>query len=107
METIQRVQCTVNEAWRRSRPSRNDTVWVKHPGDKCDDHYRVLHGRKPAFVKAFFPADCEYIGDTTKYNLALVDIPNPVDSGYVNPDEGLPWVERPLTASKYQIIDIN
>ena len=107
VETIQRVRCTVNEAWRRSHPSRNDTVWVKHPGDKSDDHHRALHGRKPDFVEAFFQADCEYVGDTTKYILPLVDIPNPVDSGYFDPHKGLPWVERLLTGSKYQIIDIN
>ena len=32
---------------------------------------------------------------------------NPVDSGYVDPDKGLPWVERPLTGPKYVIIDID
>ena len=32
---------------------------------------------------------------------------NPVDSGYVDPDEGLPWVEMPLTGSKYKIVNID
>ena len=30
--------------------------------------------------------DCEYVGDTTKYILALVNILNPVHSGDVDPD---------------------
>ena len=107
VETIQRIRCTVNEAWRRSHPSRNDTVWVKQLRGISDDHYRALHGRKPAFVEAFFQVDCKYFGDTVKHNLALVDVLNPVDSGYVDPDEGLPWVERPLSGPKYEIIDIN
>ena len=32
---------------------------------------------------------------------------NPVDSGCVDPDEGLPWVEIPLTCPRYEIIDIH
>ena len=79
VETIQRIRCTVNEAWRRNRPSRNDTVWVKQLRGISDDHYRALHGRKPAFVQAFLQVDCEYFGHTTKHDLALVDILNPVD----------------------------
>ena len=72
-----------------------------------DDHYRALHGRKPAFVEAFFEVDCEYFGDTRKQNLALVNTLNPVDSGYVDVDEGLPWVEIPLNGPKYVIVDID
>ena len=107
VETIQRIRYTVNEAWRRSHPSRNDTVWVKQLRGISDDHYRALHGRKPAFVEAFFQVDCKYFGDTVKHNLALVDVLNPVDSGYVDPDEGLPWVEIPLSGTKYEIVDID
>ena len=51
--------------------------------------------------------DCEYVGDITKHILALVHILNPVDSGYVDLDEGLPLEKRPLTCPKYLIIDIN
>ena len=36
-----------------------------------------------------------------------MNILNPVDSGYVDPDEGLPWVEIPPTGPKYEIIDIH
>ena len=32
---------------------------------------------------------------------------NPLDSEYVDRDEGLPWVERPLTGSKYEIVNID
>ena len=32
---------------------------------------------------------------------------NLVDSGCVDPDEGLPWVEMPLTCQRYEIIDIH
>ena len=104
VETIQRIRCTVKEAWRRNRPKRQDAVWVKQRRGISDDHYRALHGRKPAFVEAFFQVDCE---DTSRRNLALVRTLNPVDSGYVDPDEGLPWVEIPLTGPKYEIIDID
>ena len=31
---------------------------------------------------------------------------NPLDSGYVDLNEGLPWVEIPLMGPKYEIIDI-
>jgi hypothetical protein len=106
VETIQRIWCTVNEAWRRCHPRRNDAVWIKQLRGINDSHYRALHGRKPAFVEAFFQVDCKYFGDTAKRSLALVEILNPVESGYVDPDEGLPWVERPLTGKKYEIINI-
>ena len=49
----------------------------------------------------------EFFGDTRKRNLALVNMLNPVDSGYVNLDEGLPWVEMPVTGPKYKIVDID
>jgi len=107
VETLQRIRCTVNEAWRRSYPRRNDTVWVKQLRGITDSHYRALHGRKPAFVEALFQVDCGYFGETTKHNLALVDMLNPVDSGFVDPDEGLPWVERPPTGPRYEIINID
>ena len=107
VETIQRIRCTVKEAWRKNRPRRNDAVWVKQLRGIGDDHYRALHGRKPAFVEAFFKLDCEYSGDIRKRNLALVNMLNPVDSGYVDPDEGLPWVEIPLSGPKYEIVDID
>ena len=48
METIQRIQCTVKEAWSGSEPRRNDFVWAKHLRGISDDHYRALHERKPA-----------------------------------------------------------
>ena len=107
VETIQRIRCTVKEAWRRSHPRRNDVVWVKQLRGISDDHYRALHGRKPAFVEAFFQVDCEHLGATIRRNLALVNILNPVDSGYVDPDEGLAWVEMPPNSPKYEIIDIH
>ena len=31
---------------------------------------------------------------------------NPVDSGYVDPDEGLLWIEILLMGPKYEIVDI-
>ena len=107
VETIQRIRCTVKEAWRGSHPRRNDVVWVKQLRGISDDHYRALHGRKPAFVEAFFQVDCEYLGATRRRKLALVKILNPVNSGYVDPDEGLPWVETPPDGKKYEIIDIH
>jgi hypothetical protein len=106
VETIQRIRCTVKEAWRKNRPSRNDPVWIKQLRGISDNHYRALHGRKPAFVEALFQVEL-HRGDTRKRNLALVDMLNPVDSGYVDPDEGLPWVEIPLTGAKYEIVEIN
>ena len=72
-----------------------------------DDHYRALHGRKPAFVEALLQMDCGYFGETTKHNLAFFDILNPVDSGFVDLDEGLPWVEGLPTCLRYKIIDIH
>ena len=51
--------------------------------------------------------DCRHFGETTKYNLALVDILNPVNSGYINPDEGLLLVERPPNGPRYEIIEIH
>ena len=107
VETIQRIRCMANEAWRRSCPRRNNAVWVKQLMGITDDHYRALHGRKLAFVETFFQVDCGYFGETTKHNLALVDILNSVESGYVDPDERLPWVERPPTGPRYEIIDID
>ena len=86
---MQRIRYTVNEAWCRSRPKRNNAVLVKQLGGISDGYYQGLHGRKPAFVEAFFRVDCEYFGESTKCNLALVDMLNPVDSGYVDPDEAL------------------
>ena len=102
VESIQRIRCTVKEAWRKIYPERKDTVWVKQVRGISDDHYRALHGRKLAFIEAFFQVDC---GDR-RHNLALLNILNPVDSGYVDPNEGLPWVEIPRTGPKYEIIDI-
>ena len=32
---------------------------------------------------------------------------NPVDSEYVNPDEGLLWVEIPVIGPKYEIVNID
>ena len=32
---------------------------------------------------------------------------NPVDSRYVDPDKGLPWVKIPLSGPKYEIVDID
>ena len=107
METIQKIRCTVKEAWCGNRPSRKDAVWVKQLRGIGDDHYRALHGRKLTFVEAFFEVDCEYFGDTRKQKLALVNMLNPVDSEYVDIDEGLPWVEIPLNGPKYEIVDID
>ena len=108
METIQKIRCTVKEAWCRSHPRRNDAVWVKQLRGISDDHYRALHGRKPGFVEALFQVEYEDLrATTTRRNLALVSILNLVDSGYVDPDEGLPWVEMPLTGPRYEIIDIH
>ena len=50
--------------------------------------------------------DSEYFGDTRKRNLALVNMLNPVDSGYVDPDEGLLWIEILLMGPKYEIVNI-
>ena len=108
VETIQKIRCTVKKAWRRSHPRRNHAVWVKQPRGISDDHYLALHGRKPRFVEALFQVGCEDLGaTTTRGNLALVSILNPVDSGYVDLYEGLPWVEMPLTGPRYEIIDIH
>ena len=91
VETIQKIRCTVKEAWRRSHPRRNDAVWVKQLRGISDDHYRALHGRNPGFVEALFQVECEDLGaTTTRRNLALLSILNPVDSEYVDPHEGLP-----------------
>ena len=107
VETIQRIRFTVKEVWRGSHRRRNDFVWVKPLRGMSDDHYRALHGRKPAFVEAFFQVDCEYLGATKRHKLALVKILNPVNYGYVDPDEGLPWIETPPDGKKYEIIDIH
>ena len=58
-------------------------------------------------MEAFFEVDCEYFGDARKQNLALVNILNLVDSEYVDPDEGLPWVEMLFIGSKYEIVNID
>ena len=58
-------------------------------------------------MEAFFEVGCEYFRDTREQNLALVNMLNPVDSGYVDPDEGLPWIEMPLTSSKDEIVNID
>ena len=50
------------------------------------DHYYALYRRKPAFIKVF--AQLDY-ADTKRHKLALVNILNPVDSGYINPVEWL------------------
>ena len=107
LETIQRIRYTVKEALRKNCPCRNNAVWVKQLRGIGDDHYRALHGRKPAFVEAFFKLDCKYSRDIRKQNLALVNMLNPVDSGYVDLYEGLPWVEIPLSGPKYEIVDID
>ena len=86
VELIQRIRCTVKEAWRIIYPELKDIVWVKQLRGIRVHHYRALHGRKPAFIEVFFQVDC---GDWT-HNLALVNILNLVDSGYVDPDKGLP-----------------
>ena len=65
-------------------------MWVKQPRGINVSHYLALYGRKPAFVEAFFQVDYKYFGDTAKRRLAPVDILNPVESVYVDPDEGLP-----------------
>ena len=69
--------------------SQNDAVWVKQLRGISDDHYRPLHGRKQAFIEAFFQVDYEDFVGTGKRNLALLNMLNPVDSGYIDPDEGL------------------
>ena len=51
--------------------------------------------------------DCRYFIETIKHNLALVDILIPVNSGYIDSDEGVPLVERPPNITKYEIIKIN
>ena len=51
--------------------------------------------------------DCGYFGETTKHKLGLVDILSPVNSGYIDPDEGLPLVERLPNGPKYEIIEID
>ena len=103
MESIQKIRCTVKEAWRKIYSERKDTVWVKQLRGISDDHCDALHGRKPAFIEGLFQVDC---GDR-RHNLALVNILNLMDSGYVDPDEGLPWVGIPPTGPKYEIIDIH
>ena len=50
------------------------------------DHYYALYGRKPAFIEVF--AQLDYV-DTKRHKLALVNILNPVDSGYINSVERL------------------
>jgi hypothetical protein len=75
-------------------------VWIKQP-KATDDSYRALHGRKPASVQALFRVTCTDLN--ISYNLALVSPLNPVDSGYIDPHEGLPWVEM---RSRFEIVDI-
>ena len=68
----------------------------------------LLIGCSGRFItEAFFQVHYEFFGHTRKRNLALVNMLNPVDSGYVNPNEGLPWVEIPVTGPKYEIVDID
>ena len=54
VKAIQRIQCTVKEAWLGKYPRRNDAIWVKQLRGISDNHYRALHGRKPAFIEVFF-----------------------------------------------------
>lgn len=107
VETIQRIRYTVKEIWRGSPLRQNDTGWVEQLGGVSDDHYRALHGRKPAFIEAFFQVDCEYVEATRRPKLALLKIPNPVNSRYVDLDESLVLVETPPDSKKYEIIDIH
>ena len=95
METIQRIRYTVKEIWHGSHLRQNEAGWVEQLRVVSDEHYRALHGRKPAFIEAFFQADCEYVGATRRRKLALVKIPNLVNSRYVDPDERLVLVETP------------
>ena len=103
MESIQRIWFIVKEGWRKIYPERKHTVWVKQLRGISDDHCWALHGRKLGFIEAFFQIDSRDRRD----NLALVNILSPVDSAYVDPDEGLLWVEIPPTGPKYEIINIH
>ena len=51
--------------------------------------------------------DYEYLGDTRKRNLVLVTMLNLVDSGYVDLEEELAWVEIQVTGPKYEIVHID
>ena len=103
VELIQRIRCMVKEVLRKILPELKETVCVKQLRSISDDHYWALPWRKPPFIEALFQSDCR----DRRYNLALVNILNPVDSGDVDPDKWLSWVEIPPTGPKYDIINIH